>query len=254
MDYFPENKTSFFITKLKDRISLTDEWEVGLSEIFIPKNWHNITPEHVLSFDFADFPSNVENYKFRDSYYSVRPGYYPSLEGLVEELNILCTKHALPNDTRPKFFNDRISSHIHVWIPHNVELNLSPRLASVLGFHKSSYYNKTHTNGINFYSDKACDVKDGIHSMFVYCDVAECVPVGDTAAPLLKIINIDGTSHGDTIHRYYDRPSYVPLQKLNFETLEIHIKDCFNEYIPFQSGTAIATLHFRRVKASYFSK
>lgn len=42
MQYFPQNTQSSYRTKLVSPLMLNGEWEVGLSEIFIPRNWFNI--------------------------------------------------------------------------------------------------------------------------------------------------------------------------------------------------------------------
>ena len=42
MQYFPDNKTSNFVTKLSRTLQLDGEWEVGLAEIDYPHTWYNI--------------------------------------------------------------------------------------------------------------------------------------------------------------------------------------------------------------------
>ena len=42
MQYFPDNKTSDFVTKLSRTLQLDGEWEVGLAEIDYPHTWYNI--------------------------------------------------------------------------------------------------------------------------------------------------------------------------------------------------------------------
>lgn len=43
MEIFPDNTQSSFRTKLSAPLVLSsDDWEVGLTEIFIPKTWYNI--------------------------------------------------------------------------------------------------------------------------------------------------------------------------------------------------------------------
>ena len=42
MQYFPDNKTSNFVTKLPRTLQLDGEWEVGLAEIDHLHTWHNI--------------------------------------------------------------------------------------------------------------------------------------------------------------------------------------------------------------------
>ena len=41
MQYFPDNKTSNFVTKLPRTLQLDGEWEVGLAEIVYPHTWYN---------------------------------------------------------------------------------------------------------------------------------------------------------------------------------------------------------------------
>jgi len=100
-------------------------------------------------------------------------------------------------------------------------------------------------------SSNTCDIEVGLHALYVYCDVLECVPVGDTAAPLLRIVEVYGP-HGEMTHLQYDRPRYVPLQKKEFDSIEIDIRDDHGETIAFDSGKLIVTLHFRKAKEAYF--
>ena len=45
MEYFPDNKTSNFVTKFSRTLQLDGEWEVGLAEIVYPHTWYNIREE-----------------------------------------------------------------------------------------------------------------------------------------------------------------------------------------------------------------
>ena len=42
MQYFLDNKTSNFVTKLSRTLQLDGEWEVVLAEIVYPHTWYNI--------------------------------------------------------------------------------------------------------------------------------------------------------------------------------------------------------------------
>ena len=42
MQYFPDNKTSNFVTKLSRTLQLDGEWEVGLAEIDYPHTLYTI--------------------------------------------------------------------------------------------------------------------------------------------------------------------------------------------------------------------
>ena len=48
MQYFPDNKTSNFVTKLSRTLQLNGEWGVGLAEIDYPHTWYNIGEERIL--------------------------------------------------------------------------------------------------------------------------------------------------------------------------------------------------------------
>ena len=42
MQYFPDDKTSNFVTKFSRTLQLDGEWEVGIAEIDYPHTWYNI--------------------------------------------------------------------------------------------------------------------------------------------------------------------------------------------------------------------
>ena len=103
---------------------------------------------------------------------------------------------------------------------------------------------------------KPYDVGGGLHALYIYCDVLESIPVGDTMAPLLRIVDVSGTRSDEKqelTHVQYDQPRYFPVQKKTFDTIEIDIRDDTGESIPFDAGKLIVTLHFRRAKDSYFT-
>ena len=74
--------------------------------------------------------------------------------------------------------------------------------------------------------------------------------VGDIKAPLLRVVDSGGGT-GDVVTRYYERPRYIPLQKKNFEAIQIVIRDDLGEKIQFESGKVLLTLHFRRAYNKY---
>ena len=99
--------------------------------------------------------------------------------------------------------------------------------------------------------DFVADINRGINSLFVYCDLLEYVPVGDTKAPLLRTVDASG-KNGEIIHRTFDQLRYIPLQKKNFDTIEILIRDDLGQPVAFESGKLVVTLHFREAKSKYY--
>ena len=88
------------------------------------------------------------------------------------------------------------------------------------------------------------DPNRGFSSLYVYCDAAESIPVGDIKAPLLRMVVAD-ENFGDMIHKLYTTPQYVPVSKNKFNTLKIDIRNDTGRPVPFEFGKVVATLHFR---------
>ena len=77
------------------------------------------------------------------------------------------------------------------------------------------------------------DPNRGFNSLYVYCDAAESIPVGDIKAPLLRVVDAAG-HFCDLIHRLYTTPQYVPVSKKEFNTLEIDIRDDTGRPVPLE--------------------
>ena len=95
------------------------------------------------------------------------------------------------------------------------------------------------------------DPNRGFNILYVYCDAAEAIPVGDIKAPLLRVVDAAG-NFGSLIHRLYTTPQYVPVSRKEFSTVEIYIRNNTGRPVPFEFGKVVATLYFRRSRNSYF--
>ena len=157
----------------------------------------------------------------------IADGYYPTVESLVNQVKRMAegeawkagilffdTDNVFKFDTWP---NDELGPYVTTSLPE-------------LWFAK------------NYHSTLP---KSNIDSLFVYCDVLEHVPVGDTLAPLLRAVVVRGRP-GDQISEKYINPMYLPLQKKSFESIEINIMTDTGDPVPFVDGPSTVTLHFRR--------
>jgi len=63
-------------------------------------------------------------------------------------------------------------------------------------------------------------MSSNIRSVYVYCDLLEHVSVGDTKAPLLRIVDKSTELEGN-VNRVFNPTLYVPLQKKCFDSVEI---------------------------------
>ena len=82
-------------------------------------------------------------------------------------------------------------------------------------------------------------------ALYVYSDIVEDEQVGDTRAPLLRTVHIDGTV-GQTVNKEFERPYYKPVRKQYINSILVEIKDDTGRDIEFTSGKVICVLHFRR--------
>ena len=127
--------------------------------------------------------------------------------------------------------------------PH---IEFSPDLARLLGFDSNMRYTTRHPKTSKF----TRNLQANIHSVYVYCDLVEHIPVGDTKAPLLLIVNkISNTN--ENVHETFNPVMYVPLQKKCFDNIEINMMSDAGVPVPFNSGKSFVVLEFRRATYKY---
>jgi len=124
-------------------------------------------------------------------------------------------------------------------------------IAALLGFTTKEIINSTNSSTTikATHASESTDVK--LQHLYVYCDVIENVPVGDTEAPLLRIVN-SRKSDTEVVHLSFDPPRYIPLQRKNFDSIEIDIRTDLGDPVPFSTRKLVTTLHFRRASNQYF--
>jgi len=182
-------------------------------------------------------------------------GQYRRIRELIVELH-RAQREQIPLQTHEplllEFSCDSITGKVKMTYlasaPRHVQVEFSQDLARLLGYSPELRYTNRHSR----VSKLAPDLRGRIHSVYVYCDILEHVPVGDTKAPLLRIVNTDVKSIGN-IHRVFNPLLYVQLQKKTFNSIEIEMRTDFGTIVPFLSGKSFVVLEFRRVIRPYFS-
>jgi hypothetical protein len=283
MNFYPENTLTNYTTRLHSEISLQGEWEVGLSEIIFPKNWMNVgEDQHITVTMYAikypvghvDYNKEIAEAADEDmikySYFvraHISKGYYKDVGSLVNEMNrelnlsldYFLTLKSPPSQfkSRPerdgfaRFRYDANTNLVSVYAMAQCEVSMTEDLVNMLGFSKDDFPIENQQDIPEILQAPRLAIVDSERqTMFVYCDVVESVPVGDTSAPLLRVVDIDSPFRS-IVHKSFDRPRYIALRKMNFQSLEIDIRDSIGRAIPFESGTVIVTLHFRRANSSY---
>ena len=149
-------------------------------------------------------------------------GFYSDVYQLVDRCNRMI-EHNLKDagtivDT--KFAYDATSRKISVHVGADNVVTLSWDLASIMGF---SPRQLTFREERKYKGKVAMDPNRGFNSLYVYCDAAEAIPVGDIKAPLPRVVDAAG-NFGDLIYRLYTKPHYVPVSRKDFNTVKIDIR------------------------------
>ena len=94
------------------------------------------------------------------------------------------------------------------------------------------------------------DPNKGFNSLYVYCDAADAISVGDIKALLLRAVNAAGNV-GDFIHRLYTTLQYVPISTKEY-TVKTDIGDDTGRPVPIVFGEVVVIPHLRRSRNLYF--
>ncbi|GFX63327.1 uncharacterized protein TNCV_3619301 [Trichonephila clavipes] len=85
----------------------------------------------------------------------------------------------------------------------------------------------------NMKSEFIADAWSNFSVFYVYSDLISPQIVGDTQAPLLRIVRTKGQD-GETIIQYYDRPQYLPLVRHSIQTIQSELRLNSGDFVPFE--------------------
>ncbi|GFY35760.1 uncharacterized transposon-derived protein F54H12.3 [Trichonephila clavipes] len=89
------------------------------------------------------------------------------------------------------------------------------------------------TDAGNMKSEFVADAWSNFSVFYVYSDLISPQIVGDTQAPLLRIVRTKGKD-GETISQYYDRPQYLPLVRHSFQTIQSELRLNSGDFVPLK--------------------
>lgn len=240
LSFFPNNTVAQYNTKLAERICLDGDYEVALVEMIYPLTFQNIWNE-----DESLYIELVQNEKVIFKY-NLEAGHYDSesvfAKALSDNFAAALSRETSIKNVLVRFTFDENTRRIRMAIQceAGITLYMSDALKTKLGFCKDGPYGRGW-----LWASETFDVRAGRRLMYVYCDVASFVPVGNTKSPLLRVCNVGGT-YGEVVRVTFDRPFYIPVSRCEFDTILIDIRDELGQPMPFAFGKSVATLHFRR--------
>ena len=118
-------------------------------------------------------------------------------------------------------------------------LRLSSSLQRILSVRSHTLVGPRHYAG-----DFIMDLNEDLKSVYIYSDLVSARPVGDTMAPLLRIVPMSDKKQ-EVVHYTFAKPHYIPLSCFQFNTTEILLTTDQGKTISFSSGSTIVTLYFR---------
>ena len=237
MEYYPENTAACYTTKLADTAELEGNWEVGLAEMSIPGAVYIVVANqcyYTISLDNVHFHSTI-----------VPEGNYRRFNDLIAAMHSTMPKDVF-NQPYIKFplKGGRIEMTFTEILDTVLSIRFSESLAEILRADADVAYDRNHAETSCRFSLVNGDI-DSVYIFYIYCDIQEHVTVGDTKAPLLPIVDKDRKKRGN-VHQTFNPILYVPLQKKNFDTVEVNIMTDGGRFVPFRYGKTFFVLEFRR--------
>ena len=233
MDIFPHNTLANYQTKLHKTVELggAGEWEVAIVEMMFPLTMYNVGQHE-------NFIRLVAENEKADSKYSVPSQFYSSNEHLLSSITCI---PAVNEQFKFAYQQSTGRFSINRTKECKAAINMGKDLVKILGFEIDAPF------AFGVAKHPANLLASVPQQLFVYSDIVEPQLVGDTIAPLLRIVAIRSKfEFGKCVAVTYETPHYIRVQRRQFETIEIDIRDNTGKPIPFEFGTVIVKLHFRR--------
>lgn len=246
-----ENKTNDFRVQLPYPIKLTGgDWELGLVEINYPRSWNNInkTGEELVTLIFStQYTTSSKSQSQHEKITMAIPcGYYDTIEKLIEALNTEMEPKRKDIADWVQFSYSPILQRVSIYVKEKKlkTVILSQHLKYMLGFDERDVDEfEPGTTQARF----PPDLRAGIDSLYVYCDLVEPQIVGNVRVPLLRTVPVTG-SYGQMVAKIFHTPHYSQLQQNTFSSIHININTDTNVPLPFQFGKTVIKIHFRKRK------
>lgn len=232
---FPNNINSNYKVKLSKKLVLNPgEWEIGALAVHVPNKFYNVTIGEVM-FEVIEDESNV-SVKHR-----LTTGFYKTTEALVREITSEARKWKVGTRTCASCFTlsyNRTQNTVIVTVAQGVTVSFSPDLIQIFGLEEVNYTKGEHR------ASRPCNMFYGLSYLMIYSNLVQGRLVGDTQAPLLRVIPVFG-NYGDAAHEFR-HIHYVEAAGFNSDVVEVNIRTDTGELAPFVDGKVLITLQLRR--------
>ena len=262
MDYFPDNTLSNFKVKLSKALRLTGKYEVALVEIIYPYLHLNVEPGEasitMLSTDKSHDKKAVDKAEAHFSSLnplngiiigteSLDPGVYNSHHDILLSLKPKLKRYGVTIKYKRQRHRFAVTG---VGTMHKTHIvTMTPKLARILGFGDGTADSYSLFNAAE--AAYMPDLSGGEHTLFVYSNIVEHQIIGDSLAPLLRVVCPEQKGFGSALtSEKYIKPYYVDVSRSFIDVIDIQIRTTTGKLYPFISGSpVILKLHFRPKQA-----
>ena len=265
MNIFNDNSLASFKNLLSENIVLQGEWRVALTEITFPTHINNVTDTKLVYYkkDKVKASLKVAKEKISRPYdgekCEITKGVYDEIEKIFNEIN---RKIDLDNIS---YSIDPITKHLSLWMHYWEGITFeSPQIPSILGFKglrdgtgyhigykESSHIHSTLTSQ-NLISDYPVDISAGTQMMFIYLDIIRYQIVGDTKAPLLRVIDTNrrvkngyACSIEPNHRKVFSNLDYKKLLVNNIQSIAVNLRTETGRLVPFAGGGGKSCFDFK---------
>lgn len=264
------NTTSRFRTILKDNLDLSGRWYVALSEIQYPFSWSNVDDDEIVNAIMLKIKHDNKWDWFRLRNYASKK-HYDKISDLTSDLEESIKKEVArrialmsgeldPEKLTRKLYKHNLVDFVSIRYDSKLDrvriklldrsvvemMNMPRNLMYIMGFKEDYGRVFAREEEIGPYPP---DIDAGLSYMYVYCDAVAPQIVGDTAAPLLRVVNLSGKNnykYGSVITETYADPHYVPVVAKSLHGVLVELKSDQDKPIRFNFGKSIVKLHFKR--------
>ena len=124
---------------------------------------------------------------------------------------------------------------------HITSVRLSDHLAYMLGFEQNLL--TAERNEARY----TPDLHGSVHSLYIYAPkLVEPSIVGDTWAPLLRIVKVGG-AQGEYVEDVFHSPHYHQVLEKQINEISVEIRTSSGRLVPFNWGDCTLVLHFKKL-------
>lgn len=244
--YHPNNTIGTYTTHLAEPLDLPPgKWEIGLTEIQYTRSWYNIKNDWIkLTTRDGDTIRGELSH-----------GYYNSAQEIIDELNRVVMSMGHASSLRYSLNSKGLCQmeFLTGGVVNIFDHSKNVYHITGIGQHDKTCLEQADTSNDPSKNDvwmalegcKPLNPSDGMYNIYVYCDIVENTLVGDSVAPLLRIVPIEGKQN-QTVSHSFQRVQYVPIARRQTPSILIYLRADDGSIISFEHGRVVVTVDIRR--------